>query len=88
MLELGDRRKHYSGTIPRLGPLVLADIALARWRLERLAARLDPGAPWAGADAEAQDGLTLADWLGRRDADPAGADDDADRRSHRLGGRA
>lgn len=64
LLELDGSRRHYSGTIPRVGPLVLVDIALARYRLERRAAKLDPAAPWEG-DAEADAG-TLADWLERR----------------------
>ena len=42
VLELDGRLRHYSGTIPRVGPLVLADIALARLRLQRLAAQDRP----------------------------------------------
>lgn len=63
VLELGGRRKTYRGTIPRLGPLVLADIAIGRFRLERLAAKLDPDAPWEGELAAKLDGRTLASWL-------------------------
>ena len=65
ILELGDETRRYSGTIPRLGPLVLADIAQARFRLERLARRVPPEAPWNAPDAAAQDGRTFADWLER-----------------------
>ncbi len=63
VLDLEGRRKHYSGTIPRVGPIVLADIAIARWRLERMAAKIDPESPWKSADAEARDSRTLASWL-------------------------
>lgn len=63
VLELDGSTKTYTGTIPRVGPLVLADIALARWRLERLAARIDPAAPGAAAGAATLDGCTLADWI-------------------------
>lgn len=65
VLELGGRTRRYSGTIPRLGPLVLLDIAQARLRLERLARRVPVEAPWAAARAERLDALTLADWLER-----------------------
>jgi monoamine oxidase len=61
VLELAGKTRRYAGTIPRVGPLVLADIAIARFRLERLARRVDPERPW---DAPAGlDDRTLADWL-------------------------
>lgn len=63
VLELGGRLKRYSGTIPRVGPLVLADIARARRRLQKLASRIDTEAPWLTADAAALDGRTLQSWL-------------------------
>ena len=63
LLELGGRRRRYSGTIPRVGPLVLADIALARHRLEKLADRLDLTAPGDSAIGAKLDRQTLGDWL-------------------------
>lgn len=63
LLELDGKRKRYSGTIPRVGPLVLLDIAQARWRLERLARSVDPAEPWSSARARERDSGTLADWL-------------------------
>jgi monoamine oxidase len=63
VLEFGGRRKRYSGTIPRVGPLVLIDIARARRRLQKLASRLDTEAPWRAVDAAALDGRTLQSWL-------------------------
>jgi monoamine oxidase len=65
LLELDGRLRRYSGTIPRLGPLVLADIGQARLRLERAARRVDPEAPWTSPDAERLDGLSFAVWLRR-----------------------
>jgi len=59
VLELGGRLRRYSGTIPRVGPLVLADIARARRRLRKLAAKIDTEAPWQSADAAMLDGRTL-----------------------------
>ena len=63
VLELEGRLRHYSGTIPRVGPLVLADIAFARLRLQRLAARVEPGRPWASDGAAELDSRSLWDWL-------------------------
>lgn len=65
ILELEGQTRRYSGTIPRLGPLVLADIAQARFRLERLARRVPTEAPWEAPRADHLDSLTLADWLER-----------------------
>jgi monoamine oxidase len=63
VLELHGSRKHYSGTIPRVGPRVLADIALARRRLEKLAAKVPAEAPWQAPGADELDRRSLADWL-------------------------
>jgi monoamine oxidase len=63
LLELGGRLTRYTGTIPRLSPAVLADIALARRRVERLARRVDRDAPWRTASAETLDSQTFASWL-------------------------
>jgi monoamine oxidase len=65
ILELDGRTRRYSGTIPRLGPLVLADIAIARLRLERMAKRIPPDAPWTARRASELDSTTLAEWLER-----------------------
>lgn len=63
ILELAGRTRRYSGTIPRLGPLVLADIAQARFRLERMARRVQPDAPWETPGSGALDSRSFADWL-------------------------
>lgn len=55
--------RRYSGTIPRLGPLVLADYGRADLRLKRLAKHVDPEAPWAAPDAERLDERTFAGWI-------------------------
>ena len=65
LLALDGRRRRYSGTIPRLGPLVLADVGLARRKLNRLAARVDTSAPWDVADAARFDALTFETWMRR-----------------------
>ena len=58
-----DRR--YRGAIPRLSPLVLADVEIARRRLERLARRVPLDAPWTAPGARELDHDTLGGWLAR-----------------------
>jgi monoamine oxidase len=53
----------YSGTIPRLNPLVLADYGRADLKFKRLAKRVDPAAPWDAKDARALDEETFATWI-------------------------
>jgi monoamine oxidase len=62
----------YSGTIPRLNPLVLADYGRADLRFKRLAKRVNPDAPWDAPDARRLDEQTFAEWI-RRNARTATA---------------
>ena len=55
----------YSGTIPRLNPLVLADYGRADARFKRMYAKVDPNSPWDAADAEALDAETFESWIKR-----------------------
>ena len=57
------RLRRYTGTIPRLGPLVLADYGRADLRFKRLTKRVDPVAPWEAPDAERLDEQTFASWI-------------------------
>ena len=59
------RISRYSGTIPRLNPLVLADYGRADAKFKRMAKALDPKAPWEHPDAERLDGQTVDDWIRR-----------------------
>ena len=65
LLRLDDRLRRYTGTIPRLGPLVLADIGRAVRRLNRLSRRIDPEAPWEAADARRLDATSFGAWIDR-----------------------
>ncbi|MDQ1374107.1 MAG: monoamine oxidase, partial [Actinomycetota bacterium] len=65
VLLLGGRRVRVSGSVPRANPLVLADVAQALVRLDRLAAKVPVDAPWTAPRAEILDGQTLAGWLRR-----------------------
>src|SRR5688572_24244198 len=46
LIELGGRTSSYSGTIPRISPLVLLDVERARRKFNRLVASVPPEAPW------------------------------------------
>jgi monoamine oxidase len=64
LLHVGDRRLRYEAR-PRLGPLVLADIAQAQARLDRLANRVPLEVPWTADRAEQLDGQTFETWIRR-----------------------
>jgi monoamine oxidase len=55
--------KKYSGTIPMLGPLVMADYGRADLRLKRLIKKVSPEAPWEAPKAEELDGQTFETWI-------------------------
>jgi monoamine oxidase len=57
--------RRYKGAIPKLPAPVLADIAQAQFRLDRMAKRVPLEAPWSARDAEVWDGETLESWLRR-----------------------
>jgi monoamine oxidase len=65
LLEWQGRVRRYRGTVPRLNPLVLADVAQAQARLERMARTVPLEAPWLAPDARRWDGATLESWLRR-----------------------
>lgn len=63
--EHGGRVRRYTGEIPRANPLALADLQIALLRLERMARRIDPAAPWSAARAAHWDRQTVAGWIDR-----------------------
>ncbi len=48
VIEIGGRLRRYRGTIPKLSPLVLADLAFARFRLGRAVRQGRSGGPVDG----------------------------------------
>lgn len=70
LLEHDGSVRRYRGTIPKLSPLVLADVQQALWRIDRLAQRVPPEAPWTAPDARRLDGQTAASWVRRNVATP------------------
>lgn len=63
--ELGGTRSEYTGRIPRLDPVTLADIGQAQWRLDRMAAAIPVTEPWRAAQADRLDAQTFDSWLRR-----------------------
>ncbi|MGH2723714.1 MAG: flavin monoamine oxidase family protein [Actinomycetota bacterium] len=62
---LGDRRYRFSGSLPRMNPVSLADLALGFRRLERMARRVPTDRPWDAPGALALDAQTLETWIRR-----------------------
>ena len=60
------RMRRYRGLIPRVSPLALVELELAIRKLNRLAANIDPAAPWAARRAAEWDAQTVASWARRR----------------------
>ncbi|MGF0315644.1 flavin monoamine oxidase family protein [Nocardia fluminea] len=61
--EFGGRVTRYPGRIPRLNPLVLADIGVTQLRLDRAARRIPVQAPWTAPQAGELDAQTFDTWL-------------------------
>ena len=55
--------KRFRGTIPRLGPLVMADYGRADLQLKRLIKKVSPDSPWEAPGAERLDEQTFATWI-------------------------
>jgi monoamine oxidase len=65
VIEYGGRLRRYTGTIPRINPLVLLEVERAQRRLNRLSKRVPLEAPWGARGAAGLDGQTAATWMRR-----------------------
>lgn len=65
VIEYGGRVRRYSGTIPRINPLVLIDVERAQRRLNRMARKVPLDAPWEAPNAAVLDSQTAATWMRR-----------------------
>src|SRR5215218_4415245 len=65
VIEYSGSLRRYSGTIPRINPLVLLDVERAQRKLNRLARRVPLEAPWEAPNAARLDGETAATWMRR-----------------------
>src|SRR3954462_1021383 len=64
VIEFHGKLRRYRGTIPRIGPHVLADVAQAQLKIARLAKKVPLDAPWEAPDARKLDSQTF--WSGLR----------------------
>jgi monoamine oxidase len=65
LLDFGGRRSRYTGAIPRINPVVLADIGQAQARLDRMAREVPLTAPWEASKAARWDSQTFETGLRR-----------------------
>jgi monoamine oxidase len=65
VIEFGGKLTRYRGTIPRIGPHVLADVAQAQLKIGRLAKKVPLDAPWEAPNARRLDSQTFWSWLRR-----------------------
>ena len=65
VFERGGHLARYSGTIPRANPVGLLEVGIALKRLNAMAARVPPEAPWRAPKARRWDAETFATWARR-----------------------
>ena len=65
VIEVGGRLRRYRGTIPKLSPIVLADLGIARMRLGRAVRKVDPAAPWEADGAAELDSISFGEWIAK-----------------------
>ncbi|SEB83078.1 flavin monoamine oxidase family protein [Streptomyces sp. TLI_105] len=70
--EFDATRRHYTGRIPKMNPLVLADIGQTQYRLDRIARQVTATDPWRAPQAEGLDRQTFDTWLRRTARTPGG----------------
>jgi len=74
LIERGGRTRTYSGTIPKINPVSLAEVGIALSRLNKMAARVDVERPWTQTELAAWDSETFATWMRRNTKTPAARD--------------
>ena len=67
-LWLAGRRRTYKGTIPKLSPAALVNMARIQLALDKLARTIDVDAPWNSPRAAELDAISLEEWLDRKRA--------------------
>jgi monoamine oxidase len=65
LIEVGGKLRRYRGSIPWLGPRVLADLGQARLKIDRLARTVPLEAPWTAPHARRLDSQTFWSWMRR-----------------------
>ncbi len=57
------RTRRYTGLIPKISPLAVLTLALAQWKLNRMARQVPLEAPWTARRAAEWDARSIASWL-------------------------
>ncbi len=65
LFERGGAIGRYKGTIPKVNPVGLAEVGLMLKRLNSMAAKVPPEAPWTAAKAADWDSQTFESWMRR-----------------------
>jgi len=68
LFEYAGRIRRYRGSIPRINAAVLADVAQAQLRIDRMARRVPLEAPWRAPKALEWDSQTCWSWIRRHTA--------------------
>ena len=63
LLHFNGKLSRYTGRIPKLAPMALADVGQAQWRFDRLAATVDLAHPWRTPRAHRLDSQTFETWI-------------------------
>jgi monoamine oxidase len=74
LIEYGGRVHRYRGRVPRIASAGLPDFQQALMRLDRMARRVPPEAPWTAPDAVELDSQTFWSWTRRNMFTRAGRD--------------
>lgn len=65
ILHYGGKTSTYSGTIPKINPFALIDMAIAMARINKMCKEVPLEAPWKAPKAEEWDSMTMATWINR-----------------------
>ncbi|MFT4264952.1 MAG: flavin monoamine oxidase family protein [Nocardioides sp.] len=68
VLWLAGKRSTFNGTIPKLSPVALVNMARIQLALDKLAKTIDVDAPWDSPRAAELDAISLEEWLDRKRA--------------------
>ncbi|RSN64713.1 monooxygenase [Streptomyces sp. WAC 04229] len=71
VLWMTGRRRTYSGTIPKVSPLALVDMARMQTAVNKLVATIDVDAAWETPGAGRLDAISFGEWLDRKNALPS-----------------
>ncbi|MFJ6378763.1 flavin monoamine oxidase family protein [Kitasatospora sp. NPDC092039] len=71
VLWMAGRRRTYSGTVPKVSPAALVDMARVQTALNKLVASVDVDAAWESPGAGRLDAVSFGEWLDRKNALPS-----------------